>query len=134
MSGVSVIQHVLTTDATLLEVVPADRVFPGNIPLQTAVPALGVSEVSAIERTTVSTAEPTKLQTERVQITIHAGSYLAQKEVLALVRKACRNRHGLVNLVDLLSILPAGEGPDGFEPAGAIYQQTIDFSVRWRSS
>lgn len=134
MSGVAVIRSLLAEAVAVTAVVPAARIAAGVLPLATALPALGVSQVSGAERSTVSMAEMTKLQTERVQVMVHAVSYAQQKQLVGLVRRACRNRAGLVGGTDLDSILPGGEGPDGFEPDPAIYQQTIDFLVRWRSS
>lgn len=135
MSGVAALWRLLVDAAPIWDLVevPAASVVSGDLPITTPVPALGVSEVSALERTTVSMKEVARLQVERVQVTIHAATYLQQKQLVRLVAAACRNRKALVGDVDVLSILPAGEGPDGFVPDPVIYQQTIDFMVAWRS-
>lgn len=134
MSGVTVIRHLLASDAAILALVPDTRIMGGPLPLKTALPAIGVSRISTVERTTVSMAGTRKMQTQRVQVTIHAATYLQQGQLVGLVRLACINRNGTVNGVDLDSILPGGEGPDGFEPDPGIYQQTMDFIVKWRAA
>lgn len=136
MSGVAVIRQLLADAAPAwpaANVIPDARILGGGLPITTALPALGVSQVSGLERETVSMAEPSRLQTERVQVMVHATSYAQQKALVRLVATACRNRNGIVNGVALDSILPGGEGPDGFVADPVIYQQTVDFRVKWRT-
>lgn len=134
--SVAAITYLLAASANLIAVVPAARIMAGVLPLNTEVPALGVTQISGLEATTVAMnqAASGRLRTERVQVTINAETYPQQKQILELVRAACRNRHGLTNGVDLDSILPGGDGPDGFDAAAKNYAQTIDFIVRWRTT
>lgn len=136
MSGVAVVTWLLAEAAPgwpAGDAVQGSGIMGGVIPLGTPVPALGVKTVGNNERTTVSMREPRRLQTERVQVTVHAATYAQQKSLVRLAALACRNRNGLVNGVDLDSILPGGEGPDGYLADPVIYQQTLDLIVKWRS-
>lgn len=133
MSGVAVIRFLLATSAPILAYpVPATRIYAGVIPLGTALPAIGITEVSGVERLTVSMLDPRRLRTERVQVTVLAGTYPAQKTLLALALAACGNRAATVNGVSVDSILPEGEGPDLSDEASGIREQSLDFIVRWR--
>lgn len=134
MSGVAVIVTLLAADAGVTAIVPAARIFGGDVPLSTATPSIGVSQISGMPRNTVSMAETRRLITERVQVTIHAASYDQQKALLELVRRACPNQRGTVDGVDLDSILPDIEGPDLTDADAKIYEQSRDFLVKWRTA
>jgi hypothetical protein len=131
MSGVAVIRFLLAN--AVADLVPAKYVMGGVIPVGTPLPALSVQEISSVPRTTVAMNSPKMLLTERVQVTVEAKSYPEQKTILARVRAACPNQHGMVNGVDLDSILPDVGGPDLFDAETAIYMQTQDFIVKYRA-
>jgi hypothetical protein len=67
MSGVVVAWYVLKTNAALIAEVPAARIFSGPIPLNTALPAIGLTQVSGAERLTVRMTETSRHRTDRVQ-------------------------------------------------------------------
>lgn len=131
MSGVAVIRYLLANSASLTAQVPAARIFAGTIPQGSALPAIGVTQISGVERRTVAMDEPPRHRQDRVQVTVLAATYPSKKTILALVRTACANQSGSVNGVKLDSILPDGEGPDLDDPAATIYEQSRDFLVRW---
>jgi hypothetical protein len=132
MSGVAVIFYLLSHDAPVLAAVPAANTMAGDLPLNTALPAIGIKQISGFERLTVSMNGAKKMQTERVQVTVQTKTYPEKKALLALVRTACANRNGTVNGVDLDSILPDTEGPDLDDAATGIYTQSRDFIVKYR--
>lgn len=134
MSGVAIVTSILAANAPLTATVPAASIYGGLLPPGWTVPAITARQISGVQRTTVAMSEATKLMFERVRLNIHAASYAQQKAVLALVRTACANRNGTVAGFDLDSILPAGEGPDDLSPDPMVFEQSIDFMVRWRSS
>lgn len=134
MSGVAVLRYLLANDAPLVAVVPATKIFAGAIPLGTAVPAIGVAQISGVERPTVAMAAGAKRhRTDRVQVTVEAGTYASQKSLLELVRTACGHQTGTLNGVDLMSVLPDGQGPDFYDADARIYSQSCDFLVSWRT-
>lgn len=134
MSGVEIVRTLLAGATAVTNVVPATRIMSGPLPLKTPAPALAVGQVSGVERQTASMTEAVRLRDDRVQVTVYATNYPQQKAILELVRTACRNRSGPVAGLSLDSILPAGIGPDGFDPDPQVYEQTIDFIVRWKSA
>lgn len=131
MSGVAVVRYILANAASVIAQVPATRIVAGLLPLGTALPAIGVTQISGTERWTVAMTESSRYKVERVQVTVIAANYSSQKAILALVRAALYNRSGLVNGVKLDSILPAGEGPDLRDPGAEIYEQSMDFFARY---
>lgn len=133
MSGVAVIQALLAGNTQLVAAVPAARIFGGPIPPKTALPAIAVMQISGTERLTVSMSERRRQRTERIQVTVEARDYPTKKTVLELVRGACGMRVGDLNGVSVMSVLPAGEGPDLDDPETPLYSQSRDFIVSWRT-
>jgi hypothetical protein len=134
MSGVAVIRHLLATNSTLVAQVPAAKIMAGVIPLNSVLPAVSVTEVDTVDRTTLGMNTTKVLLTERVQVTVMTKSYTLQKTLLDLVRKACPNSRGTINGVEVESIVPDGSGPDLSETELGIYMQSRDFIVRFQVS
>ena len=143
MSGVAVIRSLLATNSGVLAVVPAARIQSGDLPLNTVMPAIAVTQVSGIPRLTVAMTEPNRLNTDRVQVSVlfkgpqgtPAGTgYPGVRALLVLVLAACPNQRGTINGVAVDSILPDIEGPDLTDVATALYSGSRDFIVKWRSA
>lgn len=132
MSGVAVIRYLLSQDGPVTAVVSATKIKPGDLPINTALPAISVKQISGFERLTVSMNGSKKMHTERVQVTVLAKDYPTVKSTLALVRVACANRNGSTNGIDLDSILPDTEGPDLQDDDATIFEQSQDFMVKYR--
>lgn len=131
MSGVAVVRFLLANNAPVIAQVPAARIFAGTVPQGTTLPAIGVKQVSGVERLTVPMTEPLRHREDRVQVTVYAGTYAAKKTILGLVRTACANTSGTVNGFAVDCILPGGEGPDFDDDVAVIYEQSRDFMVRF---
>jgi len=134
MSGVIAIRFLLANDAAVLAAVPASKIMAGVIPLDTVLPAIGISHISTVERNTVAMNSAEVMATERVQVTVEAKSYADQKSILELVRKACPNTHGTVNGIAVDSILPEIAGPDLRDDDLLIFVQSRDFIVKFIES
>lgn len=128
MSGVSAVRFILANNSALIALVPAAKIFVGVVPLNTVLPAIGVGQVSGVPHLTVAMTEPGKINTERVQVTVHTKTY--QTNISALVLAALPNTSGTVNGTKVDSILPDGEGPDLFDEPAIIYERSRDFIVR----
>ena len=142
MSGVAVIRSLIATNAAVLAVIPAARIVAGDLPLNTVMPAIAITEIDSQPRNTVAMNEPNRMHTERVQVSVlfkgpsgtPAGTgYPGVKAMLALVLTACPHTHGTINGFTVLDILPSGEGPDLQDVATSLYSGSRDFLVRWRS-
>lgn len=131
MSGVAIVQYLLSHNAPLLAQVPAGRIMAGALPLGIVLPAISVTTVDAQERITYSMDETARFITERVQVDVLAIDYPKQKVLLFLVRTALSPLGGLVNGINCDSILPDAVGPDIFSDNPKIYTQSQDFMVRW---
>ena len=140
MSGVAVVRYLLANNAPVLAVVAAPKIVAGDVPLATVLPAIAITQISSIPRLTVDMAEPTKLHTDRVQVSVllkgpqgaPAGAgYPGVKSLLKVVLAACPNVNGTVNGVKVDSILPDVEGPDLYDDATALYSGSRDFIVKW---
>lgn len=135
MSGSSIVGTLLRANAALIAVVPVARIKNGVIPIGTALPAISIQEVDAVETRTVRMTE-TPLTRSRVQVTVQTkdvpgviSGYQQQKEVLNLVRKALPHTRGTVGSYSVDSILPDSAGPDMQEVEAGIYMQSRDFLV-----
>lgn len=133
MSGVAIARYVLANAAAVTAQVPAARIFIGNIPTNTALPAIGIAHISGTERDTVSLAEASRFRRDRVQVTVHAATYGAKVSILDLARTALSPKRGTLNGYDVDSIMQAGEGPDFDDEAARIYERSRDFMVAWRT-
>lgn len=142
MSGVAVVRYLLANSAPVLAIIPAARIMAGDLPLNATLPAISVMEIDSQPHNTVAMTEPNKLHTERVQVSVifkgsggtPAGTGLpGVKGVLALLLAAVPHTHGTVNGINVVSILPDGEGPDLQDAATSLYSGSRDFIVRWKS-
>jgi len=127
MTGVTIIGALLRADASLLAVVPADRIKAGRLPDGVALPALLVRTVSSIDRQTLKRGVTVRT-TDRVSVTVRAASYRDQRAVIEMVRAACAGRVGDIGGGSRVSILTAGTGPDVNGPANS-FEQAQDFRV-----
>jgi hypothetical protein len=133
VSGARAIRFLLANDAALVALVPAARIFAGPIPLKTPLPAIAVARISGTPRNTVSMLEVVRLMTDRVQVTVQAAGWQNADLLLELVRRACPHQRGLLNNVDVDSILPDVVGPDLYDHTTAIHSMSRDFIVKWRT-
>jgi hypothetical protein len=112
-SAVKACRFMLAQNAALTAVVPDQdgRIAIGRLKEGTLLPALVVSHISTVRRSTIK-AEAIQFCTSRVQVTVHAKSYPEQDGLQKLVRAALPPTRGAVNGVDLDDIQPGGDGPD----------------------
>jgi hypothetical protein len=130
MSAEKVINALLTADAALAALV-GDTILPGVIPQGTPLPAVAYNHISTVERTTVAMNETTTLCTSRIEVAVQAKTYPSQKEVLKAVRKACKNKSGVIAGITVHSVTVDTVGPDMRDDDAGIYMQTQDFKVTY---
>ena len=137
MSGVAVIRYLLANAAAVTAVVPATRIFSGELPINTAMPAIAVTQISSVPRNTIRPNESPKIHVDRVQVTVFRGAspdddgYPGLTPLLALVVAACPSQRGTVNGVAVQAIETDIEGPDIEIPEEHIFLRSRDFLVRW---
>lgn len=110
MSDVKAIRYLLANDTALTALVPSSRI-KSDLPQGVVLPAIEVSHISTTYRHTVASDGHDSCRS-RVQVTVHAPSRPMQKSILALVRTALPRMRGVVNGVQVDSILKDVIGPD----------------------
>lgn len=129
MNGVFAVRYLLAHNAGLLARVPESDIFYGVTDIGDNLPAIVLTQISAVERLTVAMREPS-MSTERVQVAVFADTYLELKEILALARAALPLSRGTVDGIKVDSITPDGEGPDLSDPGAGFFSQSADFLVK----
>ena len=130
MSGTAIIKSLLGANAALVAQVPATRIFVGDVPLNTTLPAISVKRISGTSHLPVAMNLTTTFQTQRIQVTLLTKT-AAQDAIWALIRPALPNTRGTVSTFAVDSILPDIEGPDMFDQVAVIYQQSTDYMVKF---
>ncbi|MFT0532268.1 DUF3168 domain-containing protein [Castellaniella hirudinis] len=131
MSAVPVIRSLLAGNAILTTAVPAARVFIGAVPLEVALPAIGITTVSGIPQNTLGMHEPQRLVRERIQVTVYAATYPSLDAVMDLVHRALPNTRGLIADLNVQSIVPSTVGPDLEIPKPQIFIRSRDYHVTY---
>lgn len=114
---------------------PEKRVSAGPIPDGVGLPALGITEVSSVDRVALAGTSST-LVTSIVQVTVAAANYRQGKEVLAQVKYALRNFVGVAPTnppTPGVTCHLEGTGPDFESPSGFVVQ-TQDVIVTFTDS
>lgn len=127
MSGVAILRALLTANANVAAITP--RVVAGILPQGTALPALGVSEVSSNEERTTARNLPVKMIRERVQVTALAKDYPTMKKLIKAAALGRGVHTGMVIGYRVCGILPEGVGPEIPPADDGIYEQSRDFMV-----
>jgi hypothetical protein len=130
MSGTAITKSLLGANAALVAQVPATRIFVGDVPLNTTLPAISVKRISGTSYLPVAMNLTTTFQTQRIQVTLLTKT-AAQDAIWALIRPALPNTRGTVSTFAVDSILPDIEGPDMFDQVALIYQQSTDYMVKF---
>lgn len=132
MSGVAVIRYKLANDAALTAVVTASKIMAGVVPLNTALPAISIRQISGNELATIRRSG-NELVTERVQVSVLAPTYPQQKTILGLIKSALPSVRATVNGFAVDSIEQGLTGPDLYDEEPVTYEQSIDYIVRYIS-
>ena len=130
MSGTAIIKSLFGANAALVAQVPATRIFVGDVPLNTTLPAISVKRISGTSFLPMAMNLATTFQTQRIQVTLLTKT-AAQDAIWALIRPALPNTRGTVSTFAVDSILPDIEGPDMFDQVAMIYQQSTDYMVKF---
>jgi len=138
MSGVRVIRYLLANHSPLTAVIPATRIMAGNLPLNTLLPAISITQIDSVPYNTIRTNEANKVHADRVQVTAfyndptgtpYGTGYPGLKAAMTLILAACQSQYGTVNGISVQSIQPMHEGPDFQEDK--VHSSSRDFLVRW---
>lgn len=129
MSGVAIVQYLLSHSAGLIAVVPAARIKSGVLPLDTDLPCISVTQITGRQHNNLAMASASYLVTQRVQVTVLATTYPLVKSILALVRAALPLSRGNVNGFTCDAVLPDTEGPDLYDDQLKTHVCSVDYMV-----
>ena len=133
MSAENII-HALLAAATAVTAVVSDRIYPGELPQGTAMPALGVSHISTIERPTINAGSAYTMVQTRIEVTVLSKDYVTLKNLVRLVRAACNYQRGVFATYTVISVMQELIGPDMRDSDLTVFSQTIDFNVTWQQA
>jgi len=126
MSGVVIAGTLLEASAPLVAAVPLIKAWV--LPQGAALPAVVVTRISRSEQQFLA-AQPVRLVTERVQVTIRAGTGDDREAILRLARRACADRTGTIAGFANAAVLLAGGGPDFMDDAATIFMGSFDLRI-----
>lgn len=130
MSGVAIIRSILANNGNLVSAVTSDKIIAGTAPINTLLPVVTVTQISGIEYQLIKQIG-VQLVSDRVQVTVLANSYVQQKQLLELVRASVQSTRGTVNGFAVDSIVRQIDGPDLYSDDPVMYEQSIDYIVRF---
>ncbi len=110
-----------------------DRCRPQSLPQGTQFPALTVEHISTVDLGAIGEGSSGLMRT-RIEVNVLAKDYATLKELLAEVRKACKNKHGSIAGVEVSAVEIDSIGPDNRDDDIGIYRQSIDFLVTYREA
>lgn len=129
LCGVAIVRYLLAHHAPLLDMVPSTSIVSGDIPIDTALPAIGVRQISGWAHKTISMDSAATRWRDRVQVSVLADNYPEKKAILAMVDQALPLSRGIINGVYCDSIRKDISGPDLDDIETGIFEQGQDFMV-----
>ena len=130
MSAEKIIRTLLAASSPVVSVV-SDRIYPGELPQGTALPAIGVTHITTTELSTLDASAAFMLVATRIECVILAKDYATVKSLISAVRTACNYAHGSIAGFMVSSVRREMVGVDMRDSSLGIYGQTIDFMVTW---
>ena len=109
----------------------------GDVPLNIAMPAIGISHVDSVPQLGIQVNEANQARAERVQVTVFRklppddDGYPGLQSLIDLVTAACASTYSSVNGTTVQGIRPDTEGPDFSIEGMSIITRSKDFIVRW---
>lgn len=128
---VKIIRALLVASGAITALV-STRIFPGELPQETAMPALGISHISTVEKTTIDASAAWKLVQTRIEVVALAKDYVTVETLMPLIKAACNYQHGTLSGYVVVSIMRELEGPDMRDSDLTVFSRTIDFLVTWQ--
>jgi hypothetical protein len=133
MSGVAAVNSILSADADVTSIVPAERVITGDIRAGEALPAICIKQISSVKHPSIDMGSTTRtFRLDRVRVTVHTKvSYEQKAAILTLIGVALVGKKRTVGSIWVDSILPEGQGPDFDDTAAKTYERSEDYMVKW---
>lgn len=131
MSAEKIIRTLLVANTAVTTLV-SDRIYPGELPQGTALPAIGLTHITTVEAPTIDASAPYMLVQTRIECVALAKDYATVKTLITAMRAACNYAHGTVAGFEVASVQRSMVGADMRDSALSVFGQSIDFMVTWR--
>jgi len=128
MNGIAALRQILAGTAAVTALVPATRIIGGDLPQGVALPAIGITRVSQVDRRLIAKGD-TRRVTERIQATVMAKTYPEAEEIRRTIKNAADYQSPAVAGISEVVVLAEGAGPDFTEDEVSIPMQMQDFMV-----
>lgn len=107
------------------------RIYAGVVEQGAALPAIGITEISANPLGTVANAGDFTLMWSRIQVTAIAKTYADQKAVLKACKLGKGTHGGVIGGYTVRAVTHGPIGPDLSDTEIGIYEQSRDFIVTY---
>lgn len=133
MSAEAITHALLGQSAALAALVDA-RYFPEVLPDNVPTPALVHSLIVSVDIGVIGADDYAGSQRARVELDGCAEDFAAAKAVFEEARKALLFARGSVAGVELVAVLPGGEGPNGWDPVRKLFVCSGQVFLIWRTN
>lgn len=132
MNGVDILRALLMADADVVAAVNG-QIMAGTIPVNTVLPAIKISQISANRHPTISQTRENSLITARIQVGVKAKSYAQMADLIFLARLG-RSSYSNMQVAGMLvnSVLQAGISPEFIQDDIGLFEQSRDFMVTYQ--
>lgn len=121
--------YTLLCGSPVVTALVANRVYPGRVPQNSAMPVISYQLVSSVEVLPINAAAGGTLLRSRVQVTVMARTYTEVKAVHEAVRQALLFQSGLIAGVRVNGITRDLIGPDDIDLELGLYMQPVDYML-----
>lgn len=129
MSGVAIVRALLANHEPLTALIPAAKIINGQVPQNTAMPAISVRSISGNEQGTTARNLTVKMIRERVQVTVYSKNFVEMERALKACSLGSGVHTGTVATFKVLSVMPDYVGPYIGPDGDEIHEQSRDFMV-----
>lgn len=130
MSAEKVIIHLLESYSGVTDIADTS-ICMGDVPQGWQMPAVSCKHISSTERTTAAMNEASTIVSSRIQVSALAKDYPTMKRLLSAIRKACKNKSGVIDGITVFSVVIASLGPDVSDSTVGIFERSVDFRVTY---
>ncbi len=132
MSGVAIINYMLSNDGGLISAVDPINIISGDVPINSVLPAIGIKKITGKDKEFISRSGA-QFVTQRIRITVSCGEAQGNhraEEILNNVRDSLPPTRGMVLTYQVDSITPDIDTELEYENP-KIYCQIIDYIVKF---
>lgn len=131
MDGVAAMRSVLVADAPMIELVIADSIHAGPLPLGAKLPAISLQSISTTDRNIPAPGANRHVR-ERVRGMVYARNYPEQKAVKRALKRAAADKIGVdVPGITQVTIHTDSSGPDFTSDDASVWMVPQDFIVTY---